>query len=168
MDKAIKELENIQSEEMEKTLTDIFTKIFIQGMSLKEAVGMSDGLMEEVYGQAYRLYNSGNYQDGKELFRMLMVLNPMEPKYALGVAACDHMLKDYAKAIEGYTVCSMLEPSNPIPYYHASDCCIKMNDIPTALTFLQIVVDLTKNKPEFTIIKDRSQLMIDGLKTRNE
>ena len=42
------------------------------------------------------------------------MLNAMEPKYILGLAACFHMLKEYFNAIQTYTMCSALDLQNPI------------------------------------------------------
>lgn len=163
MNESIEELHNMQADQIKKTVSDLMTKVFEQGMSFKDAVGISDESMESIYGHAYRSYNSGNYDEGRELFRVLTMLNPLEPKYLLGVAACNHMLKDYEKAIESYVSCTLMNADDPLPYYYASDCCLKINDISSALIFLQIVVDLAKDKKEYAIIKDRAQLTIDGL-----
>src|ERR1700722_6951344 len=65
--------------------------LFGSGVSPREAMGMSDQAVEGIYGQAYRLYNAGKYKEASQLFRLLLMLNSGESKFALGLAACFHM-----------------------------------------------------------------------------
>ena len=71
----------------------LFDAVCIQNMTLKDIVGLQDEQVEGLYGQAYRLFNNGQYDQAKNLFRLLTALNFHEPKYPLGRAACLHMEK---------------------------------------------------------------------------
>lgn len=139
-------------------------KIWKQGMSPKEAIGVSSSYLEGIYSQAYRLYNTGKYTEAIHLFRILIMFNPMEPKYMLGLAACFHMLKDYTTAIENYTIASVLDPGNPIPHYHSSDCCIQTEEYLSAMLYLELTIERCKDKQEFAKMKERAQLSLESLK----
>lgn len=139
-------------------------KMMKQAVTPKEAMGLSDSMVEGIYGQAYRLYNTGKYKDASQLFRLLIMLNSTEPKYALGLAACFHMLKEYKSAIQMYTLCGIMDPSTPIPYYHSSDCFLQMNDKVSALVSLEMAVKRSGEKAEFRTLKDRALLTIESLK----
>lgn len=141
------------------------TKSFMEtGQMPKEALGFSDEKMEAMYGQAYRLYNTGKYQDALNFFRLLIVLNSTEPRYTLGFAACFHMMKEYENAAKAYMVASIMDAKNPIPCFHASDCYIKMEDPATAIIYLELAVEKAGEKPEFQVLKDRALLSIESLK----
>ena len=100
---------------LDKTVAGLVSKMTKQGTSPKDAMGVNSTYLENIYSQAYRLYNTGKYSEATHLFRLLILLNAMEPKYTLGLAACSHMLKDYNTAIQLYTLSSTLDPQNPIP-----------------------------------------------------
>lgn len=148
----------------EKFLADGVEKIWKQGMSPKEAMGVSNSYLEGVYAQAYRLYNTGKYAEAVHLFRMLVMLNAMEPKYMMGLAACFHMLKDFSNAIQNYTIASVLDPGNPIPHYHCSDCSIQMKEYLSAMLYLELTLERCGEKPEFAKMKERAQLSLESLK----
>jgi type III secretion system low calcium response chaperone LcrH/SycD len=127
-------------------------------------MGINSNILENVYAQAYRLYNTGKYIEAAHLFRILIMMNVMEPKYLLGLAACFHMLKEYENAIQSYTMCSAIDAGNPIPHYHSSDCFIQMKDYLSALVCLEIAIDLAANKPEYAKMKERAQMSLASLK----
>lgn len=130
----------------------------------KNLLGLSDNMVEGIYSQAYRLYNTGRYNDAAELFRLLIMMNPVEAKYTLGLAACYHMTKDYSDAVGVYAICATLDPDSPLPYYHSSDCYIQMNDPLSATLALEMAIKRSEGKPEYQVLKDRAQMTIDSLK----
>lgn len=135
-----------------------------KGVPTKDILGLNDQMVEGIYGQAYRLYNTGKYKDASQLFRLLIMLNPAEAKYPLGLAACFHMMKDYESAIQMYTVCGMTDPQNPIPHYHASDCYLQLGDKVSAMIALEMAMKRSGERPEFKTIKDRAALTVESLK----
>lgn len=90
------------SKELAGAVEKISENVFEKGMLPKDAMGLSDSMIEGIYGYAYRLYNSGKYRDASHLFRILILLDPTESKYILGLAACHHMQQDYKNAISSY------------------------------------------------------------------
>lgn len=132
--------------------------------SAKEAMGLTDAMVEGIYGQAYRLYNTGKYKEASQLFRLLMMLNPKQPKYILGLAACFHMMKEFKNAVEIYTVCGIIDPQSPLPHYHSSDCYMQMKDPVSAIVALEMAVTRAGERAEYKILKDRALLTIENLK----
>lgn len=151
-------------EESRDSMQKVFENILQKGMTPKAAMGVSDAQMDGYYALAYRLYNSGKFEQASSVFRLLVVLDSSDPKYALGLAACLHMLKAYADAAKIYTICSYLDPNNPIPQFHASDCYLQMRDSVSALLALELAVKRAGNKPEYQVLKDRALLTIDSIK----
>jgi len=105
-------------------------------------------MVEGIYGQAYRLYQTGRYNDASQLFRLLIMINSTDPKFTLGLGACMHMLKDYKAAAGIYALCAVIDPDNPLPHYHASDCFLQMNDKPSALIALELAVKKAAERPD--------------------
>lgn len=168
-----------KTEELKKSLRQLGTKIgdekFVQKFSTaledmlekgklpKEALNITDENMELYYAQAYRLYNSGKYIESSAVFRMLIFLDATQARFAMGLAACAHMLKDYDAAIKMYTMCGILDANDPLPPFHASDCYIQKNDRPSAMLMLEMAILRAGNKPEYQVLKDRAVLTLAGL-----
>ena len=125
---------------------------------------LTDEYVENIYAQAYRLYNTGKYDEAMHLFRVLIMMNSMEPKYMMGLAASYHMLKDYVNAIQTYMMCSVFDPSNPIPHYHSADCFIQMKDFFSAMMSLELTIERAGSDPRYATIKERAKLSLERLK----
>ena len=87
----------------------LMSKVVQRGTRPQDIMGLSDAMVEGIYGQAYRLYNTGKYRDASQLFRLLIMLNSTEPKYAMGFAACFHMLKEYKSAADAYALAALVD-----------------------------------------------------------
>lgn len=142
----------------------IAEKMMKQGMTPQEAMGVSSSYLENIYSQAYRLYNTGKYAEASHVFRILIMFNAMEPKYMLGLAACFHMLKDYGNAIQTYTMCAALDPKSPIPHYHSSDCFIQLEEYLSAMLCLELAIERAGGKPEYAKMKERAQMTLESVK----
>lgn len=166
--KAVSKVAEDYDEKVLQNVMDTTLNIVQKGISPKDAMGVSDEQSEAIYAQAYRLYNTGKYQEAIHLFRVLIFLLPNEYKYSLGLAACFHMLKEYDNAIRAYMVAGLLDGNSPIPHFHASDCYIQMQDPASAILMLDMAINKAANKPEFQILKDRALLMMSSLKKEME
>lgn len=164
--KAVEDLSKGLEPEQVKKLEQAGSRIVGEGYPPKEAFGISDQMVEGIYGQAYRLYNTGKYKEASQMFRLLIMLNAQELKYSLGLAACFHMSKDYYAAIDVYSTCGVLDPQNPIPHYHASDCYLQLGDKISAMIALEMAVRRAGDKAEYQQLKDRALMTIESL--RNE
>lgn len=154
--------------EVRKGVTALTNNVMEHGMLPKDAMGITDGQTEALYTQAYKLYNNGKYREAQDMFAMLMLINVLEPKYLLGAAACAHMLKDFEHAAGLYMRCGMFSPDNPVPYYHASDCYLQLNDKQSAIIALHMVINKSGDKPAFTTIKDRAKIMLEKLEKEQQ
>lgn len=147
-----------------KAFDELTGKMLKEGQTPQKTMGMSQNIMESMYAQAYRLYHTGKYFEATHLFRILIMMNAMEPKYLLGLAACFHMMKEYENAIQTYSLCGTLEPESPIPHYHSSDCFIQMNNYFSAMVSLEMTIARSGNKPEYSKIKERALMGLESLK----
>jgi type III secretion system low calcium response chaperone LcrH/SycD len=162
--KATEQMGAATKEDKAKNMEAAIRRAGRRGTTPKDALGLTDAMVEGIYGQAYRLYNTGKYRDASQLFRLLIMLNTTEPKYVMGLAACFHMLKEYKTAVASYSMVSVIDPQSPIPYYHSSDCYMQMGDPVSALVALEMAVKRSGDKPEFRALKERAALTIDSLK----
>jgi type III secretion system low calcium response chaperone LcrH/SycD len=161
---ASEELGKKVGEEVVPLQKKIDSNLFQNGVKPKHLIGMNQTMIEGVYGQAYRLYNTGKYNDAVHIFRYLIMLDATEPKYLMGLAACFHMLKEYDNATELYSLCSNLDPRNPIPYYHSTDCYMQMKDYRSALIAANAAIERAQKMEQYATIANRLKQTQETLK----
>lgn len=130
---------------------------------IKSLLGVPAKTMDGMYEHAYNLYNTGRYKEAIPVFRNLTTLHTNESKYMLGLASCYHMLKDYQMAAGVYLVVSTVDPNNPIPYFHSSDCYMQMGDKVSAIVMLEMAISNAK-ETKYEILKQRAEISLAGLK----
>lgn len=161
---AVKELSSEWRDELMADTINTIKTMVDKNLPLKEVLKYSPSQIDAAYSQAYRLYNTGKYEDAVQLFRVLLLLDPTDGKHYLGLAACMHMLKEYECAVQLYMIAGMMNPKNPIPHFHASDCYIELGDRVSAILCLEMAVMYSEEKPEYQVLKDRALLTIATLK----
>ncbi|GAB4233683.1 MAG: SycD/LcrH family type III secretion system chaperone SicA [Chlamydiales bacterium] len=161
-------IEGKDSDKIKESLESLASKIFEKGMTPREAMGMSKEMVEGLYGFGYRLYNTGKYPQASQLFRLLILIDPTEPRYTLGLAACFHMQKDYENAAAAYMLCSLISPNDPMLFYHASDCYMQMNKPHLAVEALENALKKMKGREEFTALRDRASLTLEMAKQKEK
>jgi len=162
--KAVEAIGEDIGNEKGKDIERLSDSVLAQRILPKNAMGLSDAMVEGLYSQAYRLYNTGRYNDAIQLFRLLIMIDSTEAKYSMGLAACFHMLKEYQSAVSTYALCGIIDPDSPVPHYHSSDCYMQMGDPVSAIISLEMAIKRTANKPEFQTLKDRALMTIESLK----
>lgn len=129
----------------------------------KDAAGLPPEKIESIYKQAYLYYRTGKYAEGVQAFRMLSLWDSQEPKFTMGIAACLHMMKEYVAAIQMYMFTSTLDPTDPLPYLHSSDCYEQMDNLVMAAASLQKVLNLSDD-PKYEHVKEQASLSLEKIK----
>ncbi|MBS0634627.1 MAG: SycD/LcrH family type III secretion system chaperone, partial [Verrucomicrobia bacterium] len=137
----------------ENAVKQIMEAALKKGIMPKQALQISDDTMEAIYTQAYTLYNQSKYRDASYIFRLLMLLDFTTPKYVLGLAACAHRVQDFTNAANLYFLCAALDPDNPIPHFHATDCYLQLGAKAIASYSLQLAIEAAGEQPQYQTIK---------------
>lgn len=159
----VAQLNKLASGPARDTIKTILFESINKGILPRHALRLEDDTMEAIYSQAYTLYNQGKYQEASYVFRMLMLLDYMTQKYILGLAACLHRMKEYKNAANIYMLCSTLDSTNPLPYYHSADCFLQLSMPEMASFALGMAMEIAKDQPQFSVIKERARLMKETL-----
>lgn len=160
-------LKLLSQEQVVEVAKDILQKMEEnKGMTLKEATGVSDETLEEVYSLAYTYYNQGRYEESVSLFEFLTGASPTEFKYVLGLAASYHQLKFYQEACVGFFFALQLEPENPIPAWYITDCFLKQEMKEEAGEFAQVTIEICAERPEHSELRERCELISKSLKLK--
>lgn len=152
-----------ESADVNKSVEKIIEEVFTKGTLPFVATGISDEMLEGMYTFATNLYNAGKYDQAVKIFKLITSLNSSKEKFIMGYAACLHVLKDYPNAASAYTLCSLLEPNDPLPYYHISDCLMELKLPKKAKEALEKCIELIEDDPKFTHIYARAKATLQKI-----
>lgn len=124
-------------------------------------LGLTPEMLNLLYEAAYHRYQEGKYNEACIIFSWLILLDAKNSTYYFGVASCYHRMKEYLKAINNYMLACAADPTNPMPFYHISDCYLKLNAPGNAICSLQMAITQAEDNPKYSKIKERAQ-MIQG------
>lgn len=161
----LKKLASSYEEEMIQSARVISDNIFNKGAEPYEALAISKSKLEGIYAQAFQLYNAGNFKKAYRTFEMLSMLNNRDPRFPFGMAASLQVLNQFKEAYNFFILSATMDQDNPVPFYHAADCCLKIDDKMSALVMVQLVIERCKEKPEYSYIKDRCEVLKENLTT---
>lgn len=159
----LKDISQTESDEMQEGIDKALKGVFEENMLPKDAMGLPDEMLEGIYSQAYNMYNTGKYDEASVIFRLLLLLDPLESKYGLGLAAAAQMMKDYQLAFTMYNMVFVTDPENPLAHYHAADCLIQMDTPEMAHEELKKAVELCGENKDYEKIKERAERMIEKI-----
>jgi len=142
---------------------ELMTKIVEQEMAPKDAMGLNETFLDEIYEMASNFFKAGKYEKAEGMYRILMILEPLEPRYPMAVATCLHRLKKYVEAIQYYSLTSVIDENDPLPYYYSSDCFYKFGQIAESAFVLKIMLQKLSDHPEYAKLKARAEESLKSL-----
>jgi len=143
----------------------IMTKMVGGNLTFKEAIGFSSELIEEMYGYAYTLFQSGKYEEVLPIFTILRFIDGNDERFTFSIAVTHHHMKNYTEAAGNYMLCELLNPDDPLPLYHLSDCFTKLNQPELALNALKMANQVAAKDPKYAQLKEKTELEIEHLKS---
>ena len=146
-------------------LSHLASNIFRNEMKPQDALGVGEKKAEQLYAQAYQLYNMGKFKQARSLFGALLLLDPFDVRYLFGQAASSHLLKEYETAAELYMKCGLFEEENPVPYFHASDCYLQMKEERSAIAALNLAIKRAGESEQYAVLKERAEQTLKTLQT---
>ncbi len=154
------------SEQLQEGIANLLYLVINKGIPAKDVLQMPPEMVETLYSHAYNMYNQGKYDESEHLFRFLMLLDPQEAKYAFGQAAVLHMKKDFEQAAKMYYMCTLLNPDDPMPHYHSSDCYMQLKDLGSALLSLEFAIDASEGKKQYKNLIEKARALKSALEER--
>ena len=154
---------------METTNTQFFTAEQIEELTkqhlahfgaLKDLQQIPEEEMEAYYSVAYNLYNAGKYEKAEKIFQFLCLYDHWQYKYWLGLGGCRQNLKDYAGAIDAYSMANLMNANDPTGPFHAADCHIASGNREKAISALQAAIHFSGEKEAYQIMKNRAEAML--------
>ncbi|WP_461534526.1 SycD/LcrH family type III secretion system chaperone [Spongorhabdus nitratireducens] len=138
-----------QSSDNEQDLQSMLDNHLVQGGTFKDFQQISDEAMDATFVMAHGHFSNERYEEAAKAFQYLCFHDHWNPRYFVGLAACQQMLGLFGQAIETYAYAHRVKPDDPGPLYFLGDCyvCLKQDD--KARDVYKKAVKLSQGRKEF-------------------
>lgn len=151
------------TKEQKKEYATFLYKIFNEGMSPKEAIGIPEAQIALIARNAYNFFTTGHFEKAKDLFEILQTLEPTKAFFAISLGVCYHRLQNYEKALTNYIKATIFNTEDPVPFFYAYDCCLKLNSELLALMMLRNTIARAGSDPKYASLKQKAVLLEEPL-----
>lgn len=139
--------------EKAETLQTLMDKVTaVEKMDGSRSLSLSAEECALLYTLAYHLYENGKYIDSQRIFRFLTICEPFDRRYWMGLAASYLLLKNYAGALECYSVAAVQGPHDPYVHLYAADCFFAQGQIGMGVRTLESAIAAAKISNENSLL----------------
>lgn len=108
-----------------------------------------------LYAIALEFYRNGKYGEAKDIFQLLTISDADDRKHWMGLASCYKMLKEYAEAIECFSMAALLDPHEPMAHWHAADSYFASGKQTEAMVALESAIEAAKKHSTLQSLVDQ-------------
>lgn len=94
---------------------------------------LSEAEQEGLYAFAFDAYTCGNYEKGVKVFKHLVTVSSITPKYWKGLASCLQQSGNLEEAVSSWAMVVLLDENDPMAHFHAAQCLIALGNREDAL-----------------------------------
>lgn len=145
-------------------MKEALVKVFDEGMVLKNVMHVADKTVNALYSIAYHNYNNGKYNEAIKMLDFLIVIDVSDKRFQLAIAACYLMLKKYKEATGFYKQCTIIDKSDPLPYYYMYECYYRRKHYLYAASALKYGIQRAKGNPDYSEYQKKFEFLLDRLK----
>lgn len=88
---------------------------------------LSEEEVERFYAYGFAQYNSGNWAEATDVFRLLCTRRPLEPRFWFALGATLQEAGVYQDALHSWAMAALLKKEDPYPHFHAAECCFSLH-----------------------------------------
>lgn len=146
------------------------TKGIVSGLTVAQATNTDPQTLEALYSLAYKYYTVADYANAETIFQVLCMFKHDEEKYWLGLAGCRQALEKYQQAIDAYSMAGLSSQlKNPLPFFYASQCFLKMGNKEGAIGSLQSLLTMGDDtNSEHKLCKEKAQEILKLLQENKD
>ena len=147
-------------------IKETLLKMLEEDLSLKDVLGFTEDTLEMLYRNGYSLYQNGKYKEALDTFNLLRELDGWDPRFTFSIAATHHKAKNYSEAAGNYMLYEVIDPQNPLPFYHLYDCFTKMGHTDLAMNALKIAHNLAGADLQYAELQGKIELELQHLEAK--
>lgn len=130
---------------------------------LKEVMDLDATQIEALYAQAFKDYESGEYQKAMQVFSFLTRVNHLDKRFHVGYGATLQCLEKYTDAINAYLTASLLDLNDPQPTINIGYCLVKIRNYADAKNILRLVTEDDRLEGEQQKWREDAQALLDEI-----
>ncbi len=144
----------------EEAIATMREKLKDESFSAATLVSMQDQLsipwawMDRAYQFANDLLAKNQYTDARDLYFFLCQLQPAVFDYWLGQATCEHVLGDFRKAIDTYSMSLLFQSESAVVFFQMADCYLRLDEKENSSKCIQYCLELIEQNPAQSSLKD--------------
>lgn len=144
----------IEKEEINSVAWEVLTG----KKTLAEIRGLKPQHLSAIYELAKSLYDSEQYHQAEDIFKLLCLYDPWQKNHWLGLGACRQMLGLWNEAILAYKLVLAIDKNDPHPYFYIAECFIRMGNKKQACESISKARSLASLKNDNLFIKKTEKL----------
>ncbi|MFS8563006.1 MAG: tetratricopeptide repeat protein [Rhabdochlamydiaceae bacterium] len=104
---------------------------------------LSEEEKEGLYAFAFDAYTCGNYEEGVKVFKHLIAVASLTPKYWKGLASCLQQSGNLEEAISSWAMVVLLDENDAMAHFHAAQCLTAIGNKEDALKAIILAEEMT-------------------------
>lgn len=135
-------------------------------VTIKDFRGLDDAQMEAIYSLGYNFYQTGRIADARTVFEGLTILDQLNAKYWIGLAATFQEEDNWDRAALCYQTALLMDETDPRPPFHLAEFFARKG----MREQVEACVDLLKKlaKTEGTDYLPRAERLLAGMGGGNQ
>lgn len=132
--------------------------------NLPSSTRFTDEQIEIIYGIGHSLFVQGKFENAGNVFQMMLIYRPLEPRILGAFALCCKRLGQFETAIPAYSAALVLEPMNLTWAVHMAECLAALGQRDESLTLLDPLIKLAVLDESYNELRSRAETLRDMLR----
>ena len=111
---------------------DLIKKLFVMQEVMKSKMNYTKESYENMYAYGYNFFTAGQFDKAKDVFKMLVILEPKNIKGFIALGGCFQKLEQFEAAMNIYRSGTYVDPENPVVCMNLGLCHMNLDELPAA------------------------------------
>lgn len=162
-----------QRQELDKLITlashiadhrEMLIEALSSGRTIQEIAGISDDGLEMLYQTAKKLYEAKDFQQARDAFSFLCMLNSQKFAFWLGLGNSEFGLQNYDAALFAYAFVAEVNPEDYLCHLFSARCYEELQDKDNAINALELALFVIGADSEHHELQNTIQSQIKRLR----
>ena len=135
----------------------------VEQQTLAEQAGLTSQDLELIYLSGTSKYQAGVPAEAIVDFTYLVMHEPGDRRFHLGLGACLHRLGEYQHALTFYGYALVMDACSPDASFRIAQCFLSLDDDASAIEALQMAISQSYSKPEHHFVGEQAQQLLSAL-----
>tara|TARA_Y100001956_G_scaffold70391_1_gene74352 strand:+ start:1026 stop:1619 length:594 start_codon:yes stop_codon:yes gene_type:complete len=126
---------------------DLIKKLLVMQEVMRKKINYTKDTYENIYAYGYNFFTAGQFDKAKDIFKILMILDPQNVKAFIALGGCFQKLENFETAMNIYRAGIFIDPENSVLSMNIGLCHMNLEELPAAeQSFLAACLISHKNR----------------------